>query len=52
MKLEAKANWQTQGRGTNDQEYQIYLGCADNGSGGDITRDGKPLLSYDEWLSR
>jgi len=45
------ANWQTQQRGSNDQEYQIYLACADNGQGGDITRGGAPLLTYDQWLA-
>ena len=45
------AGWQTQARGTNDQEYQIYLACADNGKGGDITRGGAPLKTYDEWLA-
>ena len=43
-------NFRTRLRGTNDQEYQIYLACADNGKGGDITRGGAPLLSYAEWL--
>ena len=38
-------------RGTNDAEYQIYLSCADNGKGGDITRNGAPLKTYDEWLN-
>ena len=42
---------QTKVRGTNDQEYQIYLTFADNGNGGDITRGGAPLKSYDEWLA-
>lgn len=46
-----RADWQTKARGSNDDEYQIYLSCADNGKGGDITRDGAPLLSYDEWLN-
>lgn len=45
------ANWQTQQRGTNDREYQIYLFCADDGEGGDITRGGAPLLTYDQWLA-
>lgn len=45
------ANWQTPVRGTNDQEYQVYLACADNGKGGDITRNGAPLKTYDEWLA-
>lgn len=45
------ANWQTPLRGTNDQEYQIYLSCADDGNGGDITRGGAPLKTYEEWLA-
>ena len=43
--------WQTQARGTNASEYDIYIACANNGNGGDITRDGKPLLSYDDWIA-
>lgn len=43
--------WQTQTRGTNDQEYQIYLSCANDGKGGDITRGGEPLKTYKEWLA-
>lgn len=42
-------NWQTRQRGTNDNEYQIYLACADDGNGNDIT-NGKPLKTYEEWL--
>jgi hypothetical protein len=42
--------WQTKMRGTNDQEYQIYLSCANNGKGGDVTRGGAPLLTYDQWM--
>lgn len=34
-----------------DNEYQIYLACADDGKGGDITRGGAPLKSFDEWLN-
>jgi hypothetical protein len=45
------ANWQTPQRGTNDQEYQVYLSCADDGKGGDITRGGAPLKTYAEWLA-
>jgi hypothetical protein len=44
------ANWQTQQRGSNNQEYQIYLTFADDGKGGDITRNGAPLLTFDQWL--
>ena len=50
MKLEMNEFWQTQARGTNDNEYQIYLACADDGNGIDTTTD-KPLKTYDEWLS-
>ncbi|CAB4164507.1 hypothetical protein UFOVP830_44 [uncultured Caudovirales phage] len=45
------ADWQTRSRGDNDSEYQIYLACADDGKGGDITRNGKPLKTYYEWLN-
>lgn len=41
----------TQLRGDNSSEYQIYLDCANDGKGGDITRGGAPLKSFDEWLS-
>lgn len=51
-KLMPKVDWQTKARGTNDAEYQIYLACADDGKGGDITRNGAPLLTYDEWLRK
>ena len=50
-KLLPNANWKTPVRGTNDQEYQTYLACADNGKGGDITRNGAPLKTYAEWLA-
>lgn len=50
VQLEPVDTWQTQGRGTNDQEYQIYLACADDGQGIDITT-GQPLKTYDEWLN-
>jgi hypothetical protein len=51
MKLEVKADWQTKARGTNQDEYEIYLDCANDGKGIDITT-GKPLLSYDEWMNK
>ena len=50
MKLEQNEFWQTQARGSNDSEYQIYLSCTDNGKGIDFTT-GKPLKTYDEWLN-
>jgi len=43
--------FQTKIRGTNSDEYQLYLAFADDGNGGDLTRDGAPLLTYDEWLN-
>ena len=49
--LEYNEFWQTQTRGTNDSEYQLYLDFADDGEGGDITRGGVPLKTYDEWLN-
>ncbi|MCP5009155.1 MAG: hypothetical protein GY942_04155 [Aestuariibacter sp.] len=42
--------FQTQTRGTNSQEYQIYLDCANDGSGGDITRGGAALKTFEEWM--
>ena len=48
---DALYNFQTKVRGTNEQEYQIYLDCANDGTGGDITRNGQPLLTFDEWLA-
>jgi len=50
MELEYKEDCQTQTRGTNKEEYQIYLACADDGKGNDFTT-GKPLKTYDEWLN-
>ena len=47
--MEAKANWQTKARGSNNDEYQIYLDCANDGKGNDITT-GNPLKSFDEWM--
>jgi len=41
---------QTKLRGTHDQEYQIYLDCADDGTGFEFMT-GQPLKTYDEWLS-
>ena len=38
-------------RGSNESEYEIYLACADDGNGGDITNNGKPLKTYEEWLN-
>ncbi len=37
-------------RGTNNDEYQIYLECANDGNGIDITT-GKPLKTFMEWIN-
>lgn len=37
-------------RSSDVEEYQIYLAFADDGKGGDITRPGQPLKTFDEWL--
>jgi len=49
-KLLPNANWQTKQRGTNDDEYQVYLDCADDGNGNEFMT-GEPLKTYDEWLN-
>ena len=49
MELEQNQFWQTQSRGTNDQEYAIYLSAADKKTG--LWLDGKPVKTYDEWLN-
>lgn len=51
VKLEVRADWQTPMRGKLEDEYQVYLACADDGKGGDITRGGAPLKTFDEWLN-
>ena len=48
-KLEASDTWQTKSRGSNDQEYQIYRSCADDGKGNEFMT-GKPLKTYEQWL--
>lgn len=49
QKLVASDTWQTRGRGSNDQEYQIYRSCADDGKGNEFMT-GKPLKTYEQWL--
>ena len=48
--LQYKQFWQTKARGTNQQEYEIYLGCANDGHGNDFTT-GLPLKTFEEWLT-
>lgn len=50
MELEYNELWQTQARGSNSNEYEIYIACADDGNGNDSTT-GKPLKTYDEWVN-
>ncbi len=50
MELSYTEFTQTKARGTNNQEYQLYLDFADDGYGGDITNNNKPLKTFDEWL--
>jgi len=50
MELTYNESWQTQARGTNDSEYQIYLSCAGDSDGNDAFT-GRPLKTYDEWLN-
>jgi len=45
------ANWQTQARGSNSAEFNIYLAFADDGKGGDITNGGQPLKTFAEWIA-
>lgn len=49
--LQQNELWKTKNRGKDSVEYQIYLTFADDGKGGDITRNGAPLKTYDEWLN-
>lgn len=49
MELEYNTDWQTQTRGTNSQEYVIYLSAVDKKTG--LWLDGKPVKTYDEWLN-
>jgi len=39
-----------QNHGTTEDRYDIYVLCADDGTGIDITT-GEPLKTFDEWLN-
>lgn len=43
---------QTKLRGSKEQEFEIFLACADDGNGRDITNNLKPLPTFDEWMAR
>jgi hypothetical protein len=45
-------NCQTKLRGDHSQEFEIFLTFANDGKGGDITRGGAPLPTFEEWLAR
>lgn len=47
--MEQETFWQTRTRGTLEDEFEIYIACADDGKGNDITT-GKPLKTFEEWL--
>jgi len=47
MKLNSPYPAQSQGK--LEDRYRIYIECADDGKGNDITT-GQPLLTFDEWL--
>jgi hypothetical protein len=51
MELTSNQMWQTKARGTNSDEYSIYLDLSNDGNGNDFVT-GEPLLSYDEWLAK
>lgn len=40
---------QTKKRGSNEDEYQIYSDCVNDGKGIDITT-GEPIKTYEEWM--
>jgi len=46
-------NWPTQTklRGTHEDEFEGYLTFADDGKGGDVTRNGAPLKTFEEWMN-
>jgi hypothetical protein len=41
----------TRYNGTLADRYNCYLKNANDGKGGDITRGGKPLRTFEEWLN-
>ena len=41
----------TRYNGTKRERYECYLLNANDGKGGDITRAGMPLKSFEEWIN-
>ena len=51
-KQEDNLSFQTKIRGSNKEEYEIYLACADDGNGMDITTGCTlPLKTYEEFIN-
>jgi len=50
--LVPNANWQTQQRGSDWDEFQIFLHCADDGNGGGSTHGGAPKPAFGGWVNR
>jgi len=46
------SNWQTPLRGTNEQEFDIFSTVAADENGNDSTRNGAPMPTFEEWLTR
>ncbi len=42
----------TRVRGSNEQEFEIFLTFADDGNGRDITNGLQPLPTFEEWCNR
>mgnify|MGYP003140755115 FL=1 len=51
MTYEYTDGYKTKTRGRLEDEYEIYRNCANDGKGGDITRNGAPLKTFEEWLN-
>ncbi|MBT5956151.1 MAG: hypothetical protein HOG97_05245 [Candidatus Marinimicrobia bacterium] len=48
--LEKEDFFQKKCRGKSENDYELYRSFANNGKGGDIINNGKPLKTYQEWL--
>lgn len=50
--LSTPAGWHTKVHGSFGDVFKIFLTCADDGKGGDITNGGAPLPTFNEWINR
>ena len=48
MEIQQNDFWQTQARGTNENEYQLYLDFHIDENG--LDPEGKPAKTFEEWL--